>query len=387
MWQTNVFLRDFITKKKIKRYVLYLLFFALGILGLRMSGNSIALKSEIIGILGITVAFASTSYTIYTYSLAEKIRLYLTLPIQRYRIFLAYFLALFAVTMIQRISFLFIILLFAESGMMLLEHMALLLAIVFVTVLLNVGILLGKNSSSKWKVLCSFLCLGALAAISILEQPEWMRILEVLAVGILGSLLWKNQRATDLILVHHIKKSRKKRRNSGNYFFRVLQAEKIYRTNTLFILGFLLIWCVIARKNSMLFGITWSIGAVNTPLLTMLSGDEYLTRQVAMLPQRKSSIYLQYGVFLGIYFLIVNSIILGAEIIILKEWTLFRIMLSGIEMLLISLLEVFLGIYLEKKHRITGWQTKQELWKHPRKYLLPAIVFFLFSLAKQTQQF
>lgn len=387
MWQTNVFLRDFITKKKIKRYVLYLLFFTLGIWGLKMSGNSIALKSEIIGILGITVAFASTSYTIYTYSLAEKIRLYLTLPIQRYQIFLAYFLALFAVTMIQRISFLFIILLFAESGIMLLEHMALLLAIVFVTVLLNVGILLGKNSRSKWKVLCSFLCLGALAAISILEQPEWMRILEVLAVGILGSLLWKNQRATDLILVHHIKKSRKKRRNSANYFFRVLQAEKIYRTNTLFILGFLLIWCFIARKNSMLFGITWSIGAVNTPLLTMLSGDEYLTRQVAMLPQRKSSIYLQYGVFLGIYFLIVNSIILGAEIIIFEEWTLSRIMLSGIEMLLISLLEVFLGIYLEKKHRITGWQTKQELWKHPRKYLLPAIVFLLFSLAQQTQQF
>lgn len=387
MWQTNVFLRDFITKKKIKRYVLYLLFFTLGMWGLKMSGNSIVLKSEIMGISGITVAFASTSYTIYTYSVAEKIRLYLTLPIQRYRIFLAYFLALFAVTMIQRISFLLIILLFAESGIMLLEHMALLLAIVFVTVLLNVGILLGKNSSSKWKVLCSFLCLGALAVISILEQPEWMRILEVLAVGVLGSLLWKNQRATDLILVHHIKKSRKKRRNSGNYFFRVLQAEKIYRTNTLFILGFLLIWCFISRKNSMLFGITWSIGAVNTPLLTMLSGDEYLTRQVAMLPQRKSSIYLQYGVFLGIYFLIVNSMILGAEIIIFEEWTLFRILLSGIEMLLISLLEVFLGIYLEKKHRITGWQTKQELWKHPRKYLLPAIVFLLFSLAQQTQQF
>lgn len=387
MWQTNVFLRDFITKKKIKRYVLYLLFFTLGIWGLQMSGNSIALKSGIIGILGITVAFASTSYTIYTYSLAEKIRLYLTLPIQRHQIFLAYFLALFAVTMIQRISFLFIILLFAESGIMLLEHMALLLTIVFVTVLLNVGILLGKNSGSKWKVLCSFLCLGALAAISLLEQPEWMRILEVLVVGVLGSLLWKNQRATDLILVHHIKKSRKKGRNSANYFFRVLQAEKIYRTNTLFILGFLLIWCVIARKNSMLFGITWSIGAVNTPLLTMLSGDEYLTRQVGMLPQRKGSIYLQYGVFLGIYFLIVNSIILGAEIIILKEWTLSRIVLSGIEMLLISLLEVFLGIYLERKHRITGWQTKQELWKHPRKYLLPAIVFFLFSLAEQTQQF
>lgn len=383
MWQTNVFLRDFITKDKVKRYVLYLVLFTLGIGALRMNGNLIALKQELIGVLGITVAFASTSYTIYTYSLAEKIRLYLTLPMQRNQIFFAYFFALFAVTMIQRISFLLIILLFAESGMILLEHMILLIAVVFVTVLLNVGILLGRNGGSKRKVLGNFICLGALAVICFWRQPDWMQVLEVPVVGILGILLWKNQRATDLILFHNIKKSRKKEKKSTNYFFRVLQAEKIYRTNTLFIVGFLIIWCVIARKNSILFGISWSIGAVNTPFLTMLSGDVYLTRQVAMLPEKKDSVYRQYTAFLTAYFLIINIIILSAGIIIFREWAFAQIMFHGMEMIIISLIEIFLGIYLEKRHRITGWQTKQELWKHPRKYLLPAIVFLLFSLAQQ----
>lgn len=384
MWQTNVFLRDFITKEKVKRYILYILLFTVGIWLLRMNGNRIALNQKWIGLLGITVAFASTSYTIYTYSLAEKIKLYLTLPMEQYQIFFAYLFALFAVTMIQRVSFLLVILLFAESGIVLVEDIVVLITVVFVTVLLNVGIFLGRNKGSKWKVLCNFLCLGALAAISLLEQPDWMRILEVFAVGIWVILLWKNQSVTDLILFHQIKESRKKGKRSANYFFRVLQAEKIYRTNTMFILGFLVLWCVIVRKNSILFGISWSIGAVNTPLLTMLSGDGYLTRQVAMLPERRNSIYRQYTAFLGIYFLIVNSIILGARTIIFKEWTLSGIMWNGMEMLIISLIEVFLGIYLEKRHRITGWQTKQELWKHPRKYLLPAIVLLLFSLAEQT---
>lgn len=384
MWLTNVFLRDFITKEKIKRYVLYLVLFTLGIWVLRMNGNLIVLNQELIGFLGITVAFASTSYTIYTYSLAEKIRLYLTLPIGRYQIFWTYFFALFAVTMIQRISFLLVILVFTESGVVLLEHIVLLITVVFVTVLLNVGILLGRNKGSKWKILCNFVCLGILAAIFILEQPNWMRVLEVPVVGILGILLWKNQRATDLILFHNIKKNRKKEKKSANYFFRVLQAEKIYRTNTLFIIGFLVLWCVIARENSILFGISWSIGAVNTPFLTMLSGDVYLTRQVAMLPEKKNSVYRQYTAFLAAYFLIINSIILGAGIIIFKEWALSQMIFHVIELLIISLIEVFLGIYLEKRHRITGWQTKQELWKHPRKYLLPAIVFLLFSLAQQT---
>ncbi len=383
MWQTNVFLRDFITKKKIKRYFLYLVLFALGIWVLRVNGNLIALNQEWIGLLGITVAFASTSYTIYTYSLAEKIRFYLTLPIGRYQILFAYFFALFTVTMIQRISFLLVILLFAESGVMLLEHIVLLITVVFVTVLLNVGILLAKNKGSKWKVLCNFICLGIVAVLCVLKQPNWMRILEVPVVGILGILLWKNQRATDLILFHNIKKNRKKEKKSTNYFFRVLQAEKIYRTNTLCILCFLLLWCVIARENSILFGISWSIGAVNTPFLTMLSGDVYLTRQVAMLPEKKNSVYRQYTAFLAVYFLMINSIILGAGIIIFKEWEISKIIFLVIEWLLVSLVEVFLGIYLEKKHRINGWQTKQELWKHPRKYLLPAIVFLLFSLAQQ----
>lgn len=382
MLQTNVFFRDFITKEKVKRYFLYLVLFTLGIWILRMNGNLIALNQGWIGFFGITVAFASTSYTIYTYSLAEKIRLYLTLPIGRYQIFLAYFFALFVVTMIQRISFFMILLLFTESGVVLLEHIILLITVVFVTVLLNVGILLSRNRGSKWKVLCNFMCLGILAAICIIEQPNWMRVLEVFVVGILGILLWKNQSVTDLILFYDIKRSSKKEKKSTNYFFRVLQAEKIYRTNTLFIIGFLLLWCVIARENSILFGISWSIGAVNTPLLTMLSADGYLTRQVAMLPEKRNSVYRQYTAFLATYFLIINIIILGARIMIFKEWTLFRIIFHVIEMLVITLLEVFLGIYLEKRHRITGWQTKQELWKHPRKYLLPAIVFLLFFLAQ-----
>jgi len=100
--------------------------------------------------------------------------------------------------MIQRISFLLVILLFAESGVMLLEHIVLLITVVFVTVLLNVGILLAKNKGSKWKVLCNFICLGIVAVLCVLKQPNWMRILEVPVVGILGILLWKKSKSNGL---------------------------------------------------------------------------------------------------------------------------------------------------------------------------------------------
>ena len=61
--------------------------------------------------------------------------------------------------------------------------------------------------------------------------------------------------------------------------------------------------------------------------------------------------------------------------IILKEVLIKDILLA----LLLVILETVLAIMLEKTYRVKGWQTKQELWKNPRKYILPFAIFVFVS--------
>jgi hypothetical protein len=38
------------------------------------------------------------------------------------------------------------------------------------------------------------------------------------------------------------------------------------------------------------------------------------------------------------------------------------------------ILETGISLFLERKHPIRVWQKKQEVWRNPRKYVLPLIV-------------
>jgi ABC-type branched-subunit amino acid transport system permease subunit len=74
----------------------------------------------------------------------------------------------------------------------------------------------------------------------------------------------------------------------------------------------------------------------------MLSGDKALMRQEKMLPRHSRLMVGGYASFLSVYFAAVNAYVIS--------------------------------LYLERKFPIRQWQKKQEVWRNPRKYILPIIV-------------
>ena len=67
-----MFLRDFMTQAKIKKYILYMLGFA-ALIKLFFQDKTIFYISDIAGsMIGLGIAFTSTAYIIYTYSTLEN---------------------------------------------------------------------------------------------------------------------------------------------------------------------------------------------------------------------------------------------------------------------------------------------------------------------------
>ncbi len=155
-----MFLRDFMTQAKIKKYILYMLGFA-ALIKLFFQDKTIFYISDIAGsMIGLGIAFTSTAYIIYTYSTLENIKFYLTLPIKKWKMFLAYFLALWICTLIQRISFVIIII--ADFGTHVVQNIILLVMSSAAAVLINIGILLGKNAKERSMILWNVILICAL---------------------------------------------------------------------------------------------------------------------------------------------------------------------------------------------------------------------------------
>lgn len=373
MRESKMFLWDFITPKKIKNYVLYLIVFAV-LTGILFEDKEIFhINSFACSTIGIGIAFTSTAYVIYTYSIFENIKLYLTLPISKWKLFGAYFAALWVCTIIQRISFVIVVL--VNYGSNILENSILLIVNSGVAVLINIGILLGKNGKRKVIVFKNTILLILLFLFGGMNLHFGYKLVLVFFIGVGGIVTWRKSVVTDLIITHEPKNKLLAQKGIRNYFLKVVFAEKIYIVNTICIVAFMLVLCLISRENPILFQLVWCIGAINTPFVTMISSDVWVARHIDMLPEKQNNIYWQYGRFLCGYFLAVNMIIIGAKSMV-SEFVTPDVFFA----LFLAILETISAVFIEKKYRITGWQTKQELWKNPRKYVLPLIVFVVVSI-------
>ena len=367
MIENKMFIRDFITPTKLKKYLIYIAIFAFLMELLFKDKVLIYFSDSASSVIGIGIAFSSTAYVIYTYSVLENIRLYLTLPIRKGKVFGAFFLALWLCSIIQRISF--VIILIAYFNDHIIENIVLLLVNSGVAVLINIGILLGKNAKKTGSIILNFILVCILLLIGYCDLLFLYKLFFALLIGICAILSFGKKDITDLIIYHEPKTS--KRRLTTNYFLRVVTTEKIYLINTFCIVVFLIVLFLISKSNPIMMNLTWCVGAVNTPFLTMISSDPWVSRHIDMLPERKNNIFMQYRIFLTVYFIFINVLIVAAKYFLIGGawWK------DIIFAVLLIIFETHFSTMLENKHRIVGWQTKQELWKNPRKYILPLGVF------------
>ncbi|WP_251861389.1 hypothetical protein [Clostridium sp. Marseille-Q2269] len=371
---SKIFLKDMITKKTIERYIIAILLFYIACIEYLGAFIKPIINEKTLIWITVVVTITSNAYIIHTYSLFEKVKNYISLPINKKRFLLSFTFSLIIISLLERISFIIVIaFLYVYNP---LENIFLIISTVILCIEIDVWILLLLNRKRKvqWiPLIFLLLCiiLSFILHISILNK---FLILYLCIVISLISILKKN--SLDIAIRRNNRNILGKLRYSKNYFLKVFINEKIYLINTFMLIAIVCFLTLISKSNYIIWCLTWSIGAINTPILTMLSGDLYIRKQANMLPNDSTSIWNMYKKFLGSYFLCGNILIF-----ILNIFTgSMPFILNIITFILLSIIEPIIGYLLELKIPLLNWKTKQQLWKHPRKYILPLIIFLLTSL-------
>ena len=122
--------------------------------------------------------------------------------------------------------------------------------------------------------------------------------------------------------------------------------------------------------------IGFAILSLNTPICILLSCDPALERAVRFLPGQQKAFCVPYCLFMF-------GCSLAADIIFLCSW---QIQIGGIVPLhaltavCFALLSAAGSVLLEWYCPIRGWKIESDLWHHPRKYVVPAVMLLLAGL-------
>lgn len=160
-----------------------------------------------------------------------------------------------------------------------------------------------------------------------------------------------------------------------HYFFRYLTAHKNYLFNTavLWGIGGMLPFFFRGMEGRFVVPVGFAVLTVNTPLCILLSCDPALLRAVRFLPDGKRRFCLPYVLFLFLCNLTADGIFLVS----------FQIQTGGVTgasvgtMVYFALQSAVGSVFLEWFYPIRNWKIESDLWHHPRKYIVPAIMLLL----------
>lgn len=160
------------------------------------------------------------------------------------------------------------------------------------------------------------------------------------------------------------------------YFLRYLLAHKNYLVNTVGL------WVIAAALPFFFTGFAadlfiaplgCAILTLNTPLSILLSADPAFDRAVRALPAGLRHFCLPYAALL-------SGANLLADLVFFASWTL-TIGPVTLPMIAAALFIAFqsatISTWLEWRHPLRNWRIENDLWHHPRKYLVPLAMLFL----------
>lgn len=159
------------------------------------------------------------------------------------------------------------------------------------------------------------------------------------------------------------------------YLSRYLIAHKNYLINTVAMWGVGCVLPMFLGKMESLFVIPigFAILSLNTPICILLSCDPALERAVHFLPGQKKAFCIPYCLFI----FVCNMV---ADVIFLCSW---QVQIGGVtgNMILVAVffaLQSAVGsVLLEWFYPIRGWKIENDLWHHPRKYIVPAAMLLV----------
>ena len=230
---------------------------------------------------------------------------------------------------------------------------------------------------------------GLLAVVWAVADWSWVEILGsifcALAAIVVASCLYplrlgrtdayafyvQPERRRRTVKVHH-------RYSVWRYLFRYLMSHKNYLVNTAAMWGVACVLPVLFGQMEARFilPVGFAILSLNTPLCILLSCDPALEQAVRFLPGQQKAFCIPYCLF-------IFGCNLAADIIFLCSW---QLQIGGIIPLHIltaasfALLSAAGSVLLEWYCPIRKWKIESDLWHHPRKYVVPAIMMLLAGL-------
>lgn len=300
------------------------------------------------------------------------------LPFSGSSLVLSYVASLGAYTLLSRTLLLFAVILAVSpmSGMVIVTS---LLCILQAT-LLTAGVFAWK------KCRIPAILWGAVLAACLFFLGETLIFPCLLAVG---SLVFLTALAKTDAYAFYLGDDRKKQFVSGRkngsvwvYIFRYMGAHKNYLLNSALMWGIAAVLPLFLKQMvetdtdllEFILPIGFAIVCMNTPIGILLSCDISLERAVRFLPGQKRSFCIPYCAFVcgcnllaDVIYLISCRFLLGNFSVWMYGAAVFFVLQSAV-----------LTVLLEWFFPIRSWKIENDLWHHPRKYLVP-VVMVVFS--------
>ena len=326
-------------------------------------GGKFSTSFQVLLISTAIVTALSTFQLLYSYFSMDRVQAYYQLPLSLNRFKGSFLTVTFLLNLLERvlllILFLGVKLDLPQSFKLVLLSLLVVLSVFYVFIQFNTrpsflgGVLIFVTTvltvSSLW-----------------VQQVSYMILLSAL----LAVLIFKNE---DLVAISKNDQLLVAKRRSGNYFWISLFQERYFSINFVFTLIFLFLILIQDYDASLKIIILLTMASVNTPLTTLISADKDLIDHVKSLPKSRF-FYLMYYRVLLTYFLAVNLFVaLLLKMVVMPDLGI----LFLLEVMILAVMEAFLHLLIEIYFPLRKWNLKRECWKHPRKYIVPSIVFLL----------
>ena len=186
----------------------------------------------------------------------------------------------------------------------------------------------------------------------------------------------------------YAEKGKARRTGSGSgkyavfrYFVRHLTAHKNYLANTgmLAAVAAALPLFFQGMDRPFVLPIGFAVLSLNTPLGVLLSCDPSLERAVRSLPGQIRGFFVPYGVFV----LLCNG---ALDLIFLWSWQICgnpAVPADYGMAVLFCVLGAAGTVFMEYFFPIREWKTENDLWRHPRKYVVPAALLLAAGIVSE----
>ncbi|NBJ02319.1 hypothetical protein D3Z62_20005 [Lachnospiraceae bacterium] len=163
------------------------------------------------------------------------------------------------------------------------------------------------------------------------------------------------------------------------YLLRYITSNKNYLVNTA---GLWLIAGLLPLMLGQFDGLNtlpmgFAILCMNTPICILLSCDPDLEQAVRLLPEQSVRFCGAYGLFIALVNFTGSSVYL-------VSWQVIHGGIGIAEVLTaagFAAASAALSVYLEWRYPIRGWKIENDLWHHPRKYIVPVVMLLAGAVA------